>query len=111
MGAILAQVRPSVITAVTLYQPGASVRAGTRRLYVANTDTSNAAVITIYAHKTGTTYDTTTMIVPDTTLSAGGGVTWQFDVPLLNSEGGSIGVKTDLVDKVVFTLIGVERDE
>lgn len=101
----LAQGRPSVTTAASLYTPGDGVQAVVKRVVICNTSASNAA-FDIFHDDNGTTYDATTQLYYNQTVTAG--LTWVLEDELYVDSSGNIAVASDTTLALTFTLYGDE---
>lgn len=108
--AFLGRSIPSGTSPVALYTAPASTKAIIRNLVACNTDAGDV-VVSVYLDPTGTTFDDTTILLKDYTIPAGetralGAICGGLLV--IEDAGGSLGIKTDTVDVVVFTAFGGE---
>ncbi len=103
---ILGQVRPPSSVAVTLYTLPALSRGIFKGLRVCNT-TSGKVKYSIFAHKTGTTYDESTAIAFEVELD-GNDFEWDDTFKALGTAGGTIGVRSSVPNALTFTLFGAE---
>jgi len=99
----LAQTQP--VTAVSLYTPGDGVQCVVKRVIICNVS-AGAAAFDIYHDDDGTTYDTTTQLFKDYTISAG--VTFVMDEELYVDSSGNVAAASDTTAALTFSLYGEE---
>lgn len=107
---MLAQTRPSVTTAVTLYSNPASTTTIVKEIVVCNTD-AGAALVSVYCDEDGSTYDDTNVLLKTFSVAAGTTILLSEKVGAfiaLSLSTTTIGIKVDVVDKVVFTAFGAK---
>ena len=101
----LGQAAPSNTTATSLFSPGSSQEAIIHNVIICNT-TAAAAKYRLFVDDNGTTYDATTALVYDETVSAY--TTEVFEVKICMNDGtGNLGVRTDTANALTFTANGV----
>ncbi len=108
-GELLAQVRPSVTTAITLYQ-AVDLRAEITLLIGVVIEGGSSTKITLYHDDNGTTYNDDTVIATDTKIEEETAVLFQAQHPgsgIHIKPGGSLGVKVSNANQVNFSLYGV----
>lgn len=103
---LLFQSRPAGTTAATAYSLPASTTTIIKTIVVVNTSGA-AATFRLFMHNTGSTYDETTAIAWDVSLSAG--AVQQFDgFYVLNGTGATFGVRTNTANALTFSGFGPE---
>lgn len=101
----LAQAQPAVTTALGLYTPGDGVQGVVKRIIICNTSAADAA-FDIFHDDDGTTYDTTTQLYKDTTVTAG--LTRVIEDQLNVDSAGNVAVASDKTAALTFTAYGEE---
>ncbi len=101
----LAQSRPSSTAIVSIYSPGDGIEATVKRVVVCNTS-AGAAAASFYHDDDGTTYDESTQLYKNRTITAS--TTWVFATLWHVDSSGNIAVKTDVNSALTFTLYGDE---
>lgn len=101
----LAQATPADTPAASLYTPGDGVEAIVKRIIICNTSGSNAA-FDIFHDDDGTTYNTTTQLYFNQTLTAG--LTRVLDDEIYVDSAGSIGAASDTTAALTFSVYGDE---
>jgi hypothetical protein len=99
----LAQTQP--VTAVSLYTPGDGVQCVVKRIIICNTS-SAAAAFDIYHDDDGTTYNATTQLFKDYTISAG--VTFVMDEELFLDSDANVAAACDVTAALTFSVYGEE---
>lgn len=104
----LAQLEPSVTTAVSLFSPSGHYEYSVDLILAANT--SGAKVdVTIYHDVTGSTFDDTTTVLSTQTLNSGETLDFTpgdgFGLSDYRQDG-NVGVKTSVANAVTFTAYG-----
>lgn len=102
----LGQAAPANTIAVSIYSPASGINAILKKIVVCNT-TASSAKYRIFHDADGTTYDTTTALFYDVTLSANSTDIIHLDGGM-NDSDGNIAVRTDTNDALTFTLYGSE---
>lgn len=108
-GELLAQLRPSGTTAVTLFQAQqlrVEITLAVAVVIEGGSDTS----IVVYHDDNGTTYNDDTILIPDTKIDKDVSVIFQANHPgsgVHIKPGGSIGVKVSNANQVNFTIYGI----
>lgn len=103
----LGQLRPANTTAASLYSPSSGVQTVVKSIVVSNSSGSNAAC-RIFVDDDGTTYDETTQIVWDVTISsASSPLTIEINI-CMNNSSGNLAVRTDTASALTFTAFGME---
>ncbi len=107
IGAILAQSRPSDTTAVSAYSPASGVRTEITRVLVCNT-TGNTPTFRIFLDNDGTTYNQTTALFYDKSMSANDTTelegSWDMD-----KSSGNLAVRTSAGNELTFSIFGIEH--
>lgn len=101
----LAQSRPSTTAVASIYTPGDGVQAVVKTVIICN-QSAGAAAFSIYHDDNGTTYDQTTQLYSDSTITAGN--TRVLTDELFIDSSGNVAVKTDVNSALTFTLYGDE---
>lgn len=102
----LAQSRPGVTSAASIYSPGASTETTIKAIVICNTTASSAA-FSIYIDDNGTTYDQTTALFYSSSIGAN--ETVFVDTFLcMNDSTGNFAVQTDTASALTFTVFGAE---
>jgi len=102
----LGQLRPANTTAASLYSPAASTQTNIYTVVVCNTSVSSAKY-RIFHDDNGTTYDETTALFWDISLSADSTDTVEIKISM-NDSTGNLAVRTDTADALTFTAYGLE---
>ena len=111
IGTILAQSRPGDSNAVSAYSPASGVKAEITQVLVCNT-TGNTPTFRVFLHNAGTTFDQTTALYYDVTVSANSttslishdkGSWW------ITNSSGNLAVRTSAANELTFTVFGVEH--
>ncbi len=102
----LGQLRPANTTAASLYSPPAATTWVGKNLVVCNTSASSA-LFRVFHDEDGTTYDETTALFWDVSISAGETVSIT-GLMAGYTNAGNIGVRTDTANALTFTLYGAE---
>lgn len=100
----LAQSRPASTTAASLFSPDSPNQYRLKRIFVANVGTSNVS-FSLFHDENGTTYNETTAIAWDVTLSRGQFYTTELNIDMLDS-AGNFGIKTSSANNLTFTIYG-----
>lgn len=104
----LAQLRPSVESAVSLYTPASGIIAEVHCLFVTNT-TAGGITFRFFHDDDGTTFDQSTALIWNSTVVVGAFTTLTFDTPIyLLNDAGNLGVRTSVANGLTFTLYGQE---
>ena len=104
-GLCLGQREPNGLTAASIYSPADGIQAVIRKIIVCRT--SGAPAYRIFHDETGTTYDTSTALYYDVTLTAG---TDLLDVEIyMTNPDGNLAVRTDTTAALTFTVYGQEN--
>jgi len=103
---ILAQLRPTGSSAVTAYTVPANTTSIITTIHICNTTTSDTT-FRIFIDNTASTYDETTALYYDTTLSAKETMKIQTHLGM-NTAGGTLGIRTANASALTFTINGVE---
>ena len=102
---VLGQLRPANTTAAAVYTKTAGRVVWLDKLFVCNNTT--AATCRVCLDANGSTYDQTTALYYDYNIADN--TTLIIDIgAYLETEGGSIGVRTSINDALTFTLFGEE---
>ena len=101
----LAQSSPAVTTAASLYTPGDGVQCVVKRIIICNTSGADAA-FDVFHDDDGTTYDTTTQLYKDNTVTAG--LTRVLEDELYVDSSGNVAVASDKTAALTFSLYGEE---
>jgi hypothetical protein len=102
----LGQLKPANTTAASLYSPGAGVTAIVKSIWICNT-TSATATFRIFVDDDGSTYDESTSLFWDVSLS--GNTTIELNTFIaLNNSTGNLGVRTSSANTLTFTAFGAE---
>ena len=99
---ILAQARPNTVSAISIYSP--TDQAFIKRIWVANNGAGNSA-FRLYVDDDGTTYDETTALIWDHTLTANTYMNLEVDIPMSNSSG-NIAVRLETATALTFHVWG-----
>ena len=102
----LGQLRPANTTAASIYSPASGVNTDVKTLVVCN-QTAGAADYRIFHDDDGTTYDETTALFYDVTLSANATDIIPLNIGM-DDDSGNIAIRTDTNDALTFTLYGAE---
>jgi len=108
-GSLLAQVKPAVTTAVTLYTAVLRTEI-TLFLAVVIPGSAGNIDIDIYHDDDGTTYDDSTLIGSIQRADNADGLTFQAQCPgsgIMIARGGTIGVKISTADDINFSMYGI----
>lgn len=108
-GEQLAQLKPSVTTAVTLFEAD-ELRVEITLLVAVVIPGSGTIDIDVYHDDDGTTYDDSTLIASIQKADNADGLVFQAQHPgsgIMVKPGGSIGVKISTADDVNFTAYGI----
>lgn len=101
----LAQSQPTVTTAASLYSPGNGVQGIVKKIIICNSSGADAA-FDLFHDDNGTTYDGTTQLYKDNTVTAG--LTRVLDDELYVDSSGNIAVASDATAALTFTAYGEE---
>lgn len=101
----LGQLRPANTSAASLYSPGSSETAIVYSIVVCNTSGADATY-RIFHDDNGTTYDETTALFWDVTLTADSSDILEMKVSMDDSSG-NLAVRTDTANAITFTAYGV----
>jgi len=109
-GQLLAQLRPSVTTAVNLYTAGQLRTEITLLVAVIVPGTGGQIEIDVFHDDDGTTYDNDTLIASISRADNNDGLVFQAQHPgsgILIARGGSIGVRVSSANNVNFSVYGI----
>lgn len=109
-GELLAQVRPAVTTAVTLFTAGTLRTEVTLLIAAVTPGSGNNIAVEIYHDDDGTTYDNTTLIGTITNAESAEDTVFQAQHPgsgIHIKPGGSLGVKISTANAVNFSVYGI----
>ena len=95
----------TVTTAASLYTPGDGVQGIVKRVIICNTSGGNAA-FDLFHDDDGTTYDATSQLYKDQTITAG--LTRVLEDELFVDSAGNVAVASDVTAALTFTLYGEE---
>ena len=101
---ILGQLRPSSITAESIFSPSTGQKVELSHIFITNLSAANIE-FSLFIDNDGSTYDETTAIAFDTPIQANTTEIVDISLPMQNSEG-NFAVKTSSADDINFTLIG-----
>lgn len=101
----LAQAQPVVTTVASIYTPGDGVQCIVKRVIICNTS-AGAAAFDLYHDDDGTTYDTSTQLFKDQTITPG--VTLVLDEELYLDSAANLAVASDSTAALTFSLYGEE---
>lgn len=102
----LGQLRPSDTTAASLYSPGTDVTCVVESIWICNQTASNVTY-RLFHDDDGTTYDESTALVFDETVSANSTV--KLVEPInLDNVSGNLAVRTSVGNALTFTVYGRE---
>jgi len=102
----LGQLRPANTTATSIYSPASGVNTDVKTLVVCN-QTAASADYRVFHDDNGTTYDETTALFYDVTLSANATDILPLHIGM-DDDSGNIAVRTDTNNALTFTLYGGE---
>ena len=104
---VLAQLRPADTNAASLYSPPDNTTTEFTKLVICN-QTVSTATFRVFLDDDGTTYDQTTALFYDQSISAN--LTWIQDLEGwgMNDTAGNLAVRTGTNDALTFTLFGKE---
>lgn len=106
-GKQLAQARPANTTAVSLYSPAANVDARLTQIVICNT-TAVAATFRLFHDDNGTTYDESTALYWDISVSGNDSVTLGL-AAYMADDTGNFAIRTGTASALTFTLYGLEE--
>jgi len=106
----LAQVRPSVLTAVTLYELDGPAKAIAKQLMVCNASAGNET-FSVYYDAAGLTFDDTTVILKDQPIKGKESLFFKNQWWPLDADNSGFGILVSVVDAIVCTLTGAELVE
>ena len=104
---VLAQLRPADTNAASLYSPPANRSVELTKLLICN-QTGSSVTFRLFLDDNGTTYDQTTALFYDQSISAN--LTWTEDLKgwgMVDSSG-NLAVRSSTNDALTFTLFGKE---
>lgn len=105
----LGQSRPSGTTAASIYSPASGIRAIVKTIFVAN-NTGSAATFRLFHDEDGTTYDESTALDFDVSVSANSTtLLTDLNIGMINSSG-NLAVRTGTGNALTFTVYGEEFD-
>ena len=97
----LGQVRPASTTAASLYSPGVGITAIIKSVWICNT-TGATVLFRIFVDDDGTTYDESTALFWDVSVS--GNTTVELDTFIaLNDSAGNLAIRTETANALTFT--------
>ncbi len=104
---VLAQLRPADTNAASLYSPPANRVAQLTKLVICN-QTGSPVTFRLFLDDNGTTYDQTTALFYDQSISAN--LTWTEDLEGwgMADSTGNLAVRSSTNDALTFTLFGKE---
>ncbi len=104
---VLAQLRPADTNAASLYSPPDNRTTELTKLVICN-QTGSPATFRLFLDDDGTTYDQTTALFYDQSISAN--LTWIEDLGGwgMNKTAGNLAVRSGTNDALTFTLFGKE---
>ncbi len=104
---VLAQLRPADTNAASLYSPPDNRSVELTKLIICN-QTGSSVTFRVFLDDDGTTYDQTTAMFYDQSLSAN--LTWVEDLKGwgMNKTAGNLAVRSSINDALTFTLFGKE---
>lgn len=111
IGKQLGQLRPANTTAASLYSPGSNMDVHITLLIVCNT-TGSAATFRLFHDEDGTTYDATTALYYDKSVSNGDVVVISYNDNngiWMGNSSGNLAVRTDTGNALTFTVYGKEN--
>ena len=104
----LGQLRPANTTAASLYSPAASTETIVKSIVVCNTSGTDATC-RVFVDDDGTTYDETTALLWDVTVTANAAsLTIEVNITM-NDSTGNLAVRTGTADALTFTAFGMEQ--
>jgi|2_EtaG_2_1085320.scaffolds.fasta_scaffold45206_2 hypothetical protein len=111
----LGQSRPANTTAVSIYSPGADIEARIYLIIITNT-TGSDTTFRIFHDEDGTTYNETTALYFDQTITANNSAILIFDNTgqdgiAMETAAGNLAVRTGTNDALTFTVYGSELDK
>jgi hypothetical protein len=101
----LFQGQPAVTAAASLYTPGDGVQCVVKRIFICNT-AGNDVTFNLFHDDDGTTYDATTQLYKDQTVTAG--LTRVLEGELFVDSLGNVAVQSDATVALSVTLYGEE---
>lgn len=101
----LAQSNAFITAAASLYTPGDGVQCIVKRVIICNTAAA-AAAFSMFHDDDGTTYDASTQLFKDQTITPG--VTLVLDEELFLDSDANLGVASDTTAALTFSLYGEE---
>ena len=102
----LGQVRPANTSAASLYSPGTGVTAIVKSVWICNTS-SSMVTFRIFVDDDGTTYDETTALFWDVSIS--GNTTVELNTFMaLNNASGNLAIRASVASALTFTAFGAE---
>jgi len=102
----LGQLRPLDTLAASIYSPGVGVTGIIKNIVICNTTTTSTKA-SIFQDDDGTTYDKTTAIAFEVSVTKGTTVEFSIFLPMDNSNG-NLAVQVDIADTLTFTVSGAE---
>lgn len=102
----LGQSRPASATATSIYSPASGINAVLKTLVVCN-NTSSSAKYRVYHDDNGTTYDQSTALFYDVTLSPNSTDVIPLSGGMADSNG-NFAIESDTTNAITFTLYGSE---
>lgn len=104
---VLAQLRPADTNAASLYSPPDNITTDLTTLVICN-QTGSVATFRVFLDDDGTTYDQSTAMFYDQSISAN--LTWIEDLEGwgMNNTAGNLAVRSSANDALTFTLFGKE---
>jgi len=102
----LGQLRPLDTNAASIYSPGSGVTGIVKVIFITNT-TNTTAKVSIFQDNDGTTYDKTTALVFEASVTKGTSIEINTYLPMDNS-AGNLAVQVSIADTVTFTVSGAE---
>ena len=103
----LAQLRPMELNMITLYSSGVGKRTAIRNFEICNT-TNLPAIFSIFLDTDGVTFDETTALHYEQPIPAKTTVTLRKELFMEENTSGSVGLKTNTIDALTFTMNGEE---
>jgi hypothetical protein len=102
----LGQLQPANTTAASIYSPASGINSDVKTLVVTNT-TAGAVAYRVFHDDDGATYDTSTALFYDVSLSANATDVIPINAAMSDSTG-NFAVRTDTNNALTFTLYGAE---
>lgn len=103
----LGQSTPADTNAATLYSLPTKKIALITLIVITNTS-NGALTYRLFADRDGTTYSTATALEYDVAIAANTTVYRDLNLPLSNTGGGSIGIRSSSANNITFTAYGME---